>query len=280
MEIDTFHKVLQKTGGYETPANLPRNLCNRLFGNSSAWYYQKIAKVVLSGCRIGNRGEFDNKQWARHSFMVITALEECGGRIKISGCDEVSACPGPKVFVSNHMSMAETFIFPSLLLYFGPLTTVVKESLVNYPIFGVIMRAVDPIIVGRKDPKSDLKEVMEKGEEMLHKGRSVLIFPQSTRSTDFDVASFNSLGAKLAARAGVPIVPVALKTDYHGIGRVIRDCGPTDMSQTAYCRFGPPIKTEGNGREAQEKVVAFMMENLAQLGVRIAEENIQESEGK
>lgn len=276
MEIDAFYETLRKTGGYETPANLPRSLSDRLFGKTAAWYYQKIARVVVSGYRIGNRSEFDTRQWAKHSAMVITALEECGGRINISGVDKLLNCPGPKVFVSNHMSMAETFIFPSLLLFFGPLTTVVKESLVKYPIFGVIMRAVDPIIVGRQDAKSDLKEVMEKGEEMLRKGRSVLIFPQSTRSTDFDVASFNSLGSKLAARSCVPIVPVALKTDYHGIGRLIRDCGPTDMSKTAYFRFGPPIKAEGNGREAQEKVIAFMTENLRQLGVRIKEQKTPE----
>jgi 1-acyl-sn-glycerol-3-phosphate acyltransferase len=272
MEIDAFYETMRKTGGYETPANLPRSFFNRLFGKRPVWYYQKIFRVVVSGYRIGRRGEFDNRQWAEHSVKVITAVEDCGGRINISGVNNVLACSGPKVFVSNHMSMAETFIFPSLLLFFGPLSTVVKESLVNYPVFGVIMRAVDPIVVGRHDARSDLKEVLNKGLEMLHKGRSVLIFPQSTRNTDFDIASFNSLGAKLAARAGVPIVPVAIKTDYHGIGRRIRDCGPTDMSKTAYFKFGPPIHADGNGREAHEKVIAFMMENLRLLGVNIREQ--------
>lgn len=269
MDISAFYETLKKTGGYETPPDLPRRSLDRMFGGTAAWYYLKILRIVVSGSRIASRGAFDNQQWARHSIMILTAVEDCGGRLNISGIDNVMACKEPKVFIANHMSMAETFMFPGLLLLFGPLSTVVKESLVNYPVFGAIMRAVDPVVVSRKDPRTDLKEVLTKGEAMLRAGRSVLVFPQATRSADFDIATFNSLGVKLAAKAGAPVVPVALKTDYHGIGKVIRDLGPVDMSKTVYFKYGAPIKVEGNGRDAQEKVVAFITENVTRWGVKV-----------
>ena len=47
---------------------------------------------------------------------------------------------------------------------------------------------------------------------------SVLIFPQTTRELFFDPKKFNTLGIKLAKRAKVPVIPIAVKTDawWHG----------------------------------------------------------------
>ena len=266
MDVDTLYETLRTTGGYQTPADQRKCLSRLLFGQTFS-YYLKVGAIVFSGFRLARRGKFDNRRWAEHSVGILTAIEDCGGRVNISGENDALACKGPRVFVANHMSMAETFILPSLLLQFGPISTVVKESLTTYPIFGAIMRAVNPVVVGRKDPRSDLKQVLTNGEQMLRNGRSVLAFPQSTRTTYFDVSTFNSLGVKLALKGGVPIMPIALKTDYHGIGSVSREIGPVDMSKTAYFKFGPAIMPQGNGREAQEKIIAFLVENLKAWGV-------------
>jgi len=48
---------------------------------------------------------------------------------------------------------------------------------------------------------------------------SVLIFPQTTRDLRFDPNKFNTLGIKLAKRAKVPVIPVAVKTDAWGMGK-------------------------------------------------------------
>ncbi len=108
----------------------------------------------------------------------------------------------------------------------------VKESLVRHPLFGDVMRSRDPIVVGRTDPRKDLEAVMNGGMELLSKGISIVIFPQSTRSVEFRPEEFNSLGVKLAKKAGVKVVPVALKTDFWGNGKVIRELGPLDSRKT------------------------------------------------
>jgi 1-acyl-sn-glycerol-3-phosphate acyltransferase len=98
------------------------------------------------------------------------------------------------------------------------------------------------------------------------------VFPQSTRSTAVSAGDFNSIGAKLALRASVPVVPVALKTDFHGIGRVFRDAGPIRRDRCVHVRMGAPLAAEGNGKEAHRQTVAFIMTSLKEWGVAVREE--------
>jgi 1-acyl-sn-glycerol-3-phosphate acyltransferase len=104
---------------------------------------------------------------------------------------------------------------------------------------------------------------------MLQAGISVTVFPQSTRSPYLDVEEMNTLGAKLAGMAGVPMVPLALATDFQGNGRLFKDFGRIDCRRPIRFEFGPPVPVEGHGREAHERVVAFIAERLKAWGVPV-----------
>jgi len=170
------------------------------------------------------------------------------------------------------MSMIETMVLPgALVLPFHDVTTVVKDDLLRYPLFGAVMRALDPIAVTRRNPRDDLKQVLEKGTHELRAGRSVVVFPQATRAAGFSRSAFNSLGVKLARRAGVPVLPVALKTDFQQNGCLIKDLGRVDRTKTLYFKFGPVMPATGTGRETHEAVVRFIAENLKDWGVQVEE---------
>ena len=160
------------------------------------------------------------------------------------------------------MSTLETFILPCIIQPLKPVTFVVKESLVAARIFGPIMRSRDPIVVGRVSPREDLKTVLAKGTIKLEQGVSIIIFPQSTRAVVFNPDEFNTLGIKLAARAGVPVVPIALKTDAWGIGKLVKEFGPVDTRKRVHFAFGGPMKIEGRGAVEHQKVIDFIQNNL------------------
>jgi 1-acyl-sn-glycerol-3-phosphate acyltransferase len=153
-------------------------------------------------------------------------------------------------------------ILPGLIQPLRNVTFVVKESLVKHPLFGDVMRSRNPIVVGRTDPRKDLEAVMNGGMELLAKGISIVIFPQSTRNVIFKPEEFNSLGVKLAKKAGVQVVPVALKTDFWGNGILIKEIGPLDSSKTIYFRFGEPFKVTGTGKEENQKIIDFIQSSL------------------
>ncbi len=188
---------------------------------------------------------YDRKAWADSSYFIFRFIEKSGGRFHITGMENITKHDGPVLFISNHMSTLETMVFPSLIAPLREVTFVVKDSLVRHPLFGDVMRSRDPIVVGRSDPRKDLEAVMNGGMERLSKGISIIIFPQSTRSLEFKPEEFNSLGVKLAKKAGVPVVPVAIKTDFWGNGKWIKELGPIDSKKHIYIKFGEPFNSNG-----------------------------------
>jgi 1-acyl-sn-glycerol-3-phosphate acyltransferase len=160
------------------------------------------------------------------------------------------------------MSTSETFLLPSILVPRKKTTFVVKRNLLTYPIFGPVMRSRNPIAVGRRDPREDFKAVMREGMERLSEGISVVVFPQSTRMSTFDPEKFNTIGVKLAKKAGVAIVPFALKTDFWSNGTILKDCGPIYRDRDVHIQFAPPMDVAGSGKEVHASIIDFIQEQL------------------
>ncbi|MBD3220568.1 1-acyl-sn-glycerol-3-phosphate acyltransferase [bacterium] len=248
---------------YETPDDRGRDLLDRLGLGSSAWFYTLLLRIVLTSRARALGGSYDDEAWVESSIAVMRALERCGARFHIEGIDHIRRLEEPVVFVSNHMSTVETMVFPCLIVPFRPVTFVVKKDLTTMPLFGPIMRSRDPVTVGRENPREDMQTVLGEGQRRLEDGVSVILFPQSTRRVDLDPEHFNSLGVKLARRAGVKVLPVAIKTDFWRAGRLVKDLGPLDRSQPIHMRFGAPMAIEGPGRAEHQAIVSFIQENLA-----------------
>ena len=216
---------------------------------------------------VGNRrlavaGKFDTNTWASRSMDIFKHVESCGGKFHIEGLENIDNTSEPVVFISNHMSILETMVFPGIIACRREVTFVVKQSLVSHPLFGPVMRARKPITVERKDPIADFKKVMNEGEENLKMGISVVIFPQSKRAIDFVPEHFNTLGIKLAKKAGAKIVPVAIKTDCWKNGSLVKDIGSIDRKLPIYMKFGKPMAVEGAGKSEHQKVIDFISGNL------------------
>lgn len=161
-------------------------------------------------------------------------------------------------------------VLPCIIAPEKEVTFVVKESLVKHPFFGPIMRSRDPIVLGRENSREDLGIVLSKGQEILSKGVSVVIFPQSTRMVEFVPAKFNSLGVKLAANAKVRVIPIALKTDFWEIGKVVKDLGRISRHKPIYITFGEPLTISGNGKKENAQIIDFVVSHLQEWGAKVA----------
>jgi 1-acyl-sn-glycerol-3-phosphate acyltransferase len=229
----------------------------------TAVFYAKILGVVYRASQLAQKGLYDNQCWIASSLTTVRALERVGGRLEVRGLENVQRLQSPAVFIGNHMSILETFVLPCLIQPYRDVTFVVKDSLITYPFFGHVMRNRKPVVVVRDNPREDLKTVLEEGRKRLEANISVIIFPQTTRSAQFDPGKFNSLGVKLAKRCSAPVVPFALKTDAWGLGKRIKDFGPIRPEKTVHFHFGGPIEIQGGGKDEHNAIVAFIQENLA-----------------
>jgi 1-acyl-sn-glycerol-3-phosphate acyltransferase len=247
---------------YSSPDKGKKSLWDRIIHCNRLYFTAKYAIIVFRTRRQAIRGMYDTRAWADSSFYIFKFIEKVGGVYRISGMDNIANDSGPVVFIGNHMGTLETMVLPGIIAPHREVTFVVKESLVRHPLFGHVMRSRDPIVVGRTDARKDFDVVMTKGMELLSKGISIIIFPQSTRSVEFKPEEFNSLGVKLAKKAGVNVVPIALKTDFWGQGKLIKELGPLDSKKIIYFKFGKSFPVAGAGKAENQKIIDFIQASL------------------
>lgn len=247
---------------YHTPVKQKPSLLDKFLTDNRAYFTLKYAAVVLRTRKEARNKIYDRKKWSDSSYEIFRFIERTGGKFHITGMENITRSEKPVLFLSNHMSTLETMIFPGLIAPHREVTFVVKESLVRHPLFGDVMRSRNPIVVGRTDPRKDFEAVMTEGVELFKKGISIIIFPQSTRSLEFKPEEFNSLGVKLAKKAGVEVVPVAIKTDFWGNGKWIKELGPIDSKKPIFIKFGEPFPITGNGKEENQRIIEFIKNSL------------------
>ncbi|MDR2160903.1 MAG: 1-acyl-sn-glycerol-3-phosphate acyltransferase [Desulfovibrio sp.] len=219
----------------------------------------KILSIIRDAGGRAACAPYSGEMWARDSLRVLRALEESGCSLRVEGLDNMDRAPGPCVFIGNHMSTLETFVLPALIQPRREVTFVVKQSLLRTPWFRFVLQSRRPIAVSRDNARRDLAAVLEGGQDRLARGISLIIFPQSTRSFRLDPEQFNSIGVKLARKAGVPVIPVALRTDAWAAGLLwFKDFGPLRPERTIRFRFGAPLAVGGTGKAEQARVYAFI----------------------
>jgi 1-acyl-sn-glycerol-3-phosphate acyltransferase len=117
---------------------------------------------------------------------------------------------GPCVLVSNHASYLDGVILVAALP--RPYAFVAKRELHDQFVAGRYLRRLGAEFVERFDVKRSVEDASRMAEAVA-RGRSLMVFPEGTFVARPGLLPFH-LGAVLAAaRAGVPVVPVAIRGD-------------------------------------------------------------------
>lgn len=244
---------------YDTPAGHKIALGFKLMLRSRWYFYLHNFGIFMKSGRCAAQGKLDADCQIHYSNGNIRLVEDCGGSVHLRGLDNLRALNGrPVVIIGNHMSLLETAVMHAIIREYVDFSFVIKESLMKVPYLRDILRSMGAIPVTRSNPREDLKTVLTSGKKLLAAGRSMIVFPQSTRTRTFEPEQFNSIGVKLAKSAGVPVVPMALKTDFLECGRFLRDLGPIHPERPVRFEFGPAMEVEGNGQEQQQRVMDFI----------------------
>ena len=270
-KIEQFYASLRATGSYSTP---PGRRAGRV--RQSAWntirYTLGVTKVFPYCALTEPFGLLTTEKWARVCFSAVTTAEKLGLSVMIEGFDARMKHEGPVVYLCNHMSTTETILLMPVLLAFGPFSYVAKASLAHLPFLTKAAEHMRMVPIGRKSPREDLMAVLSTGTERIKGGDSFLIFPQGTRQTVFSRKVYSSIGAKLAEKAGCPVVPIVVDTRCQptrttGVFRkVFKDFGTVDTSLDIRCACGPVIPC-GKSKEMHEAAFDWMAGKLESWGM-------------
>lgn len=267
--LEQFREELLATGGYSTP---PERLAPKL-RKPSWWTRLQFSWSVMSvfpRCGLSeNLGRLNPDVWAHFCFWPVRMAESFGTKVTAEGWNNRRDYQGPVVYLANHMASAETILLPPVLLSYGPFSTVVKASLSHIP--GVVKAAdhMGLVPIGRKNPREDLMTIFNVCGERIREGQSVLIFAQGTRVPVFARKGWSSIGAKLAEKAGVPVMPIAVKTDIQIVRPeekgLAKDFGPVDPTKDIRLACGPVLK--GTAREMNQASYDWIADKLESWGL-------------
>ena len=144
----------------------------------------------------------------------------------------------PYVFMANHASSLDIWaVFVALP---RRIRLIAKKQLARIPLFGWVMWAGRFVFIDRQNGVAARRSIEAAGQR-IHDGVSVLLFPEGTRTRDGTLGTFKKGGFHLAIKAGVPIVPVALRGT-----RELMPAGSLLLrSGTMTVIIGEPIATQG-----------------------------------
>ena len=132
-------------------------------------------------------------------------------KVTVSGTEHIPS--GPVVFMSNHQS---NFDILSLLAKMPrQFHWIAKKELFDIPVFGSSMRRGGYIPLDRGDGRKALQSI-DAAAASINQGKSVVLFPEGTRTADGNLLPFKRGGFILARKAAVPVIPVTI----NGSGRI------------------------------------------------------------
>lgn len=174
--------------------------------------------------------------------IIVTAkvlFRALGLRFQLHGTEHVPR-EGGALLAFNHVSYIDFVLGgfaaqPSKRL----VRFMAKREVFDHTIGGPVMRSMHHISVDRADGGASLDEALR----YLQEGEVVGIFPEATISRSFEVKELKTGAARIAAQAGVPLIPVVL----WGTQRMMTKDHPRDFSRgkTIAIRVGAPLHPTG-----------------------------------
>ncbi|XP_072956681.1 1-acyl-sn-glycerol-3-phosphate acyltransferase BAT2, chloroplastic isoform X2 [Typha angustifolia] len=127
-------------------------------------------------------------------------------KFEIEGMENLPRQRMPAVYVSNHQSFLDIYTLLTLGRCFKFIS---KTSIFLFPIIGWAMFFLGVIPLRRMDSRSQL-DCLKRCIDLVRKGASVFFFPEGTRSKDGKLGVFKKGAFSVAAKTGVPVVPITL----------------------------------------------------------------------
>jgi 1-acyl-sn-glycerol-3-phosphate acyltransferase len=172
---------------------------------------------------------------ARLTARVVLRLNGC--RLDATGLERLPR-RGPLVLACNHASYVDVAALLALL----PIDVlfVAKREILSYPVIGTFVRRCGHPTVDRWDVLQSVADA-DQVARSLGAGNSILFFPEGTFVAATGLRPFRLGAFMAAARAGAPVVPLALR----GTRRVLRGDPRLPRPGAISLWIGDPIQPRG-----------------------------------
>ena len=160
----------------------------------------------------------------------------CGIKLDVEGRENLKK-KFPAIFIGNHQSLLDVYIFPSLLP--RKIFVIGKKELLKYPFLGWIFYLTGSIPVDRSNHIQAMKSMEKVHNKIQNQGYGVFFCPEGTRSFDGKLLAFKRGAFHLAIQTKLPLVPIIM----FGADKFMRRGSIKINTGTLKVKVLPPIET-------------------------------------
>ena len=150
------------------------------------------------------------KYWAKTIFKTMNI------NVRVIGLDKLDR-NADYIFAPNHASSLDI----PLILGFLPfwIVPISKIELKWIPFLGWAMQAAGHVFVDRRDHEKAMLSIAKIKNSLLKNPRSILIFPEGSRTNDGKVNKFKTGGLSIGISTEIPIVPIAIDGTFESLSK-------------------------------------------------------------
>ena len=174
-----------------------------------------------------------------------------GVRFSVRGLDNLDP-KGPYIFACNHASGYDVPLAFAGLPYW--LISIAKIELKSVFILGWVMETAGHIFVDRKRSENAIASLEMSKESLIKNPRSILLFPEGTRTMDGELGLFKRGGLMLSLDTGIPIVPVGLV----GTFEMLKKGTWSFKNQPLEIRIGNPIHPKTFSNDSKNSLAKYV----------------------
>ena len=150
------------------------------------------------------------KYWAKTIFKTMNI------NVRVIGLDKLDR-NADYIFAPNHASSLDI----PLILGFLPfwIVPISKIELKWIPFLGWAMQAAGHVFVDRRDHEKAMLSIAKIKNSLIKNPRSILIFPEGSRTNDGKVNQFKTGGLSIGISTKISIVPVAIDGTFESLSK-------------------------------------------------------------
>ena len=201
-----------------------------------------------------NRGGDAGHRCARTWAWLI--VKTTGVRVRVAGLEHVDSSRS-YVVAANHQSIYDIPILFTVLPL--QLRIVAKDSLGRIPFLGWHLQRTGHLLIDRKHPGAG---ILKRMAALVRAARSLIVFPEGTRSADGRVGRFKGGIFLLAIDSSLPVLPISVARSRFVMAKGRLMVCPEEVAVTVHA----PMATTGISRE-QAREFAEQVREVVRRGV-------------
>ena len=185
------------------------------------------------------------KYWAKTIFKTMNI------NVRVIGLDKLDR-NADYIFAPNHASSLDI----PLILGFLPfwIVPISKIELKWIPFLGWAMQAAGHVFVDRRDHEKAMLSIAKIKNSLLKNPRSILIFPEGSRTNDGKVNQFKTGGLSIGISTKISIVPVAIEGTFESLSKHSKKF----VNKLLTINIGSPIDTRKYSLDDRKDLANFV----------------------